>query len=278
MNEARAHAAYTLQVQAQSGGINAVAGMRLYADAGPGGGSSGVVFLADAFAIYNGNTAMPPFYIYQNKIRMAATYLSDYMQSDSWVSRKAGWIIRQDGSAEFNGAVFIGQMLSGSTFVDADSGQVMGTTAVCSWNSALEDGGTYTDGGGLIASPVMTNSSLTLYGPNKHTLTNSPYQRIRRTDVNHIQLVAVITFIGVADDRITIWTRKNGSAWVPLTFTTTPSNNYGAVTCGWSGTFDVGPDDIWQFGASPTDKSLHPLNPLKTALQDFTMSVTVVNI
>src|SRR5580765_1663278 len=268
MNEARAHAAYTLEVQAQSGGILAVAGMRLYADAGPAGGGSGVVFLADAFAVYNGNTSVPPFSIYQHKIRMAATYLSQYMQSDSWISRKAGWIIRQDGSAEFNGAVFLGQMLSGSTFVDADSGQIMGTTAVVSWNSVLQD----------IGPSISTNSSLTLYGPGKHTQTNNIYQRIRRTDLNGIQLVAVITFIGVADDHITIWARKNGGNWVALTYTSTPSDSYGAVTCGWSGTFDVALNDIWQFGVSPTNQQMQVLDPTKTALKDFTMSVTVVNI
>jgi hypothetical protein len=37
-------------------------------------------------------------------------------------------------------------------------------------------------------------------------------------------------------------------------------------------------DEYLQFGVTPTDKNMQPLNPNAVDLRDFTMTVTMVNI
>jgi hypothetical protein len=277
----RAHAGYSLQVDARgvdSTGkpVFAIAGMKLTADVLDGKPSTECVFLVDKFAIYN--PALPyawaaPFAIEGGIVRMNITHIKQHIQSDLFFppgqggyEHGRGWKIDYLGNAEFYGTTFLARMYSGSTLVDRHSGQIMGTTAVHSWSAFGVSGATqhYSD-------------SLRFWGPNGH-LNVDPYHRIRATNWSGIGLACTVQFMGVADDRITLWASYRNGPWEPLNTTITPSDDYNAATCGWSGIRYCDPDGYWLFAVSPTDGALSPGNSSKVDLRNFTLTVTMSNL
>jgi hypothetical protein len=269
-NDARASASYVLKVQAEAGGVKAITGMTLFSEVVPGQGpKSAVVFYADTFAVYHSTTGLvPPFAVSNGLVRMNIAYISDRIQSDSWIPKTYGWIIRQDGSAEFNGAVFLGKIYSGSVLLDRDSGQVIGSTAVGAWSSTLADGRN-----------IVSDPNLIFYFPDMHSATDDPYHRIRSADANGISLPTTVQFMGIADHYISLWYFHPNYGWRLLNVTATPSPDYGAVTCGWSGVLPGG-TGYWQFGAAAYNPNAAPpfFNSSKTDLREFTLTVTMGNI
>lgn len=269
-DKAIASASWSLIVQAQGGtpAVQAVAGMKLTADVTNGSvATSNMVVLVDNFAIYNTATGTtPPFLVSGGKVRMNIVNIADRIQSDVFTSRQTGWIIRKDGSAEFNGAVFLGSMISGSKLIDADSGLQIPTTAIAAWTADLVNNG-----------PTISTSNVNaMFGPNAHSVAGL-YQRIRGD--HGIGIATTVQFIGVTDHYVTLWARFSGGAWQRLNTTNTPTPGVNAVTCGWVGVLNCSLGGYWEFGVSPTDASFQGF-PGSTdwRLQFFTLTVTMVNL
>jgi hypothetical protein len=267
---ATANASWSLMVQAQVGGVKAVAGMKLTADVTNGTiPTSNMVVLVDNFAIFNSATGTtPPFLVSGGKVRMNIVNIADRIQSDVYTPRTTGWIIRKDGSAEFNGVSFFGSMYSGSKLIDQDSLLQIPTTAIAAWSQAA-----------AINNPsdsfIFTNTANAMFGPNAHNAAGL-YQRIRGD--HGIGLATTVQFIGVADHYVTIWMRYSSGAWQALATTATPSSGYGAVTCGWVGVLNCALGGYYEFGVSPTTASFGFFNSGARNLSDFTFTVTMVNL
>jgi len=280
----RANAGYTLKVEADAGtGVKAIAGMSLTAHVEGTVAETACVFSVDVFGIFKpGVTAtwMSPFYIGNDSIvRMNVAYIRDRIQSDTFTPADSatdgyGWRIKSDGSAEFYGATTMAKLLTGSVLLDNDSRQPISSVAVGSW-SAKVVGGT----------GVHTVSGLRFYGPDWHNQTSNPSQRLRQTVRNNTNMTGTAQFVGVADDRVTIWARYAnspsalaGAPWQAQNTTTTPTADYNAVTCAWSSsTIGMQKNGCYEFGVSCTDASGQPLDPSKTDLRDFTLSVAITN-
>lgn len=275
LNNAKAGASYVLQVEAKAGGINAVAGMTLFSEVDasqvPPQPKSAVIFLANDFLIYNDNTHVttPPFFVSNNQVRMNTVYINDRIQSDSWVTKQSGWIIRRDGSAEFNGTSFFGSLYTGTKYIDRDSTFPIYSTAIAAWSQ-----------GPAINNPsntfIFQNGANAMFGPNGHNQAPQVYQRIRAS--RGTPMAAWVQFIGVADHYVTIWMNYNSQGWQPLMTTATPSSGYGAVTCAWAGTLNCDLFGYYNFGVTPTDASYGMFNNGARNLSDFTFTVTIVNL
>jgi type IV secretory pathway VirB2 component (pilin) len=268
LNEGRATSSYVLKVQAESGGVKAITGMTLFSEVVPGQGpKSAVVFYADTFAVYHSTTGLvPPFAVSGGLVRMNIAYISDRIQSDSWIPKTYGWIIRQDGSAEFNGAVLFGKIYSGSTLLDRDSGQVLPSVATGAWGADS-----------ITGTGIQTSANVTFYGPSLHASAPTTH-RIRQGDSIGIDIPTTVIFVGIADHYISIWRRLNGQAWQRLNTTIEPTPDYGALTCAWVGTTPCAINSKWEFGVSPTNSLELPLNPAKVDIRAFSLLVTMANI
>jgi len=281
--EWRASSYYSLKVEAQAGGVIAATGMILSAEVNQGQPQSAVVFRADRFAIYHpnypaGGYIYPPFLVSDGVVRMNVAWINDRIQSDNFVSSfdiygnyvgpGTGWVIRQNGNSEFHGASLFGRMYTGSVMIDRQTGQIVGATAVGSWTSQAQNGAN-----------IISNSGLVFWGPYYHGYTGDPFHRLRDSDNNGVNLPFTVQFMGVADHFVSLWLYHPNYGWQNLNTTTTPSNDYGACTCGFSGTLP-GPGyyGYWQFGVSATNNNMAMFNSGKPELRDFTVTVTIGNL
>ena len=270
---ADANASYTLQVQAQAGGVKAVTGMYLYADAGAGSPKSAVIFLTDQFAIYHDNVGtVSPFFVSKgtdnvSRVRINIAHIKDFIRSDIYVKQRLGWQIKQDGSAEFNGVSLFGKIYAGTTLLDRDSNQII--PGVASGAMSI-DSTTGTD--------VKTSASLRFYGPNNHGSSDIPH-RIRQGDNINVNLPTTVTCVGIADHYLSIWRRHNGvGGWQCLNTAVEPGNDYGAATVVWAGETPVSISSFWEFGVSCTANNSLPKNPAKIDLLSVSVFVTMTNI
>jgi len=269
----RANAAYSLKVEAGVGGVKAIAGMSLTAEVLNGQARTACIFVVDQFGIYSPNLpyawAAPFLVNADGQVRINVARIGDFIQSDTFIPPNinnldgVGWKIDRVGNAQFYGTTTLGRVLSGSRMVDRNSGYDMATTAVGAWSGAAS------------GATQHTNGVLRFYGPDWHGYTDL-YHRVRSSD-GGINLATVVQWMGVADNKLALWWRKNDGVWNVLNSTITPSDGYNAATVGWAGTFSMARGEYIDFGVSPTGYTIGDNNG-QVDLKDFTMTVTMSNM
>jgi len=284
-NEGRANASYSLMVQSEAGvpPVKAISGMMLVANVNgtPPTPQSAIIFYADNFGLYTKDLAgviTSPFFVSKgtdgvSRVRMNIAHIQDHIQSDIYTPKTTGWIIRKDGSAEFNGTSSLARLYAGSILVDPIHGGTMASTATGMWRQT----GTLNNGPTI----SQNNQSTAMIGPDGHASVGV-YQRIRNTRGqygNNVNLATTILFSGVADHFVTLWYQYSGQGWVWANTSVTPVGGYDGTTCGWSGVLPCDPGGYYEFGVSPTDRNFQGFPGSNNwDLRDFILSVTMVNM